>query len=338
MDKYLLKKYIKGECNSVEARQVFLWINSEQFDSNLLRLIEQDLDQEINTQEPAITNESLQKKITAIYDKAREETIFLDPSKSLYGNTFLKIAASLLLIISIGILLYDSSQNTPPTSAITSKSITKENDRGRKSTIFLPDGSVIQLNSESSIRYDEINFEQDRTVFLAGEGFFEVAEDSIHPFSVISDQVAVTALGTSFNVDSYREKDNIQVALVTGKVLVKNLTDSLQNQEYFLNPGQSVSYHKENKNFSEIIPFEAVNITGWKDGILYFDRADLSTVLNKLERWFAVDFELLNESHHTWRYTSQFKNQNLKNIMESLSFTQNFNYEINGKKVYIEFK
>ena len=337
MDRTLLKNYIKGECDAAEARKVKQWIDSDQFDQDLLNSIEKDLQQELNSHNTIIPKENLQQKIKAVYQKAGQERKFNDSAKSFYGNTFLKIAASVVLLLTISLLIFEKSQSPPSSSESIAKIIIKANDQGRKSTIFLPDGSVVNLNSESSIQYDEANFEIDRTILLKGEAFFEVAEDSIHPFRVIANQVTVTALGTSFNVDSYQDGEQIHVALVSGKVLVNNATENLPREEYFLNPGQAISYQKENMKFSAIAPFRPEKVTGWKDGILYFDQDDLSTVLQKLERWFAVDFELMNKSPYTWRYTSKFKNQNLKNILESLSFTQNFNYEIKGKKVIIEF-
>ena len=338
MDRGLLKKYIKGGCNHAEAQQVKDWIDSDQFDHALLHAIAEDLHLELNSPEISMSTEILQKKISAVYEKARVKRNSPSNYRNFYQKNLFKIAASLLILVIMGLFLYDSLETPTSPLEVTSEIIIKENDKGRKSTIFLPDGSVVNLNSESAIQYDEVNFENNRTVLLSGEAFFEVAKDSIHPFRVVAGQVMVTALGTSFNIDSYDENKKINVALVTGKVLVKNNQDSLPQQEFFLNPGQAISYQKQNRNFTEIMPFSHDRITGWKDGILFFDRDDLPTVMRKLERWFAVDFELLNKSPHTWRYTSQFRNQNLKNILESLSFSQNFNYEIKGKKVYIKFK
>ena len=343
MDIKLLKKYLKGQCNSSEAEKVREWISSDDFNEDLFLIIEKDLDQAITLNKGNYSNyDDLRVRLQEIYAKERAEKHDFTKKKYTYHYSFLKIAASILIILTSTFFIInyinDEKRSTDELPALAEKIVYKENDRGRKSTIFLPDGTVVYLNSASSIKYNEANFDSLRITYLTGEGFFEIAKDSIHPFKVITHNVEVTALGTSFNINSYREKDNTSIALVTGKVLIKNYTDSIMSvKELMLNPGQKINYIRKANSFSKISSFNPIATYGWKDGVLYFDSADLSTVLQKLERWFDVDFELLNKDPYPWRYTAQFHNQTLRSILESLSFSQNFKYKINGKKVMIEF-
>ncbi|MGK7395560.1 MAG: FecR family protein [Candidatus Cyclobacteriaceae bacterium M3_2C_046] len=336
MNKSLLKKYIKGECNPQEVKHVVAWIQSEKFDQDLLVHIEDDLNQAEVT--PVLGTDQYRKAkvLQQVYDrdgKANEDA----KSTSSYPSVFLKIAASVLLLFLSTYLIFDLMQPDSGPQSEAAQMVIKENDRGRKSTLFLPDGSIVYLNSESSVRYDEYLFDSIRLVYLKGEAFFEVARDTVHPFRVISDQVEVTALGTSFNVSSYQESETT-VALNTGKVLVKKIAQATTGKsELVLNPGQQVSYLKDKSTFSKIQPFSPQATFGWKDGILYFDQADLSSVLTKLERWYDVEFEIVNSQPYKWRYSAQYHNQSLKNVLESLSFSQNFKYELNGKTVIIEF-
>jgi transmembrane sensor len=337
VDIYLLKKYLEGACNSEEVSMIIKWLNSDGVDDKLLHQIERDLDKnlyfgsEINQ-----NNDKLKKLLQDIYDRSSLEKRKSSRPDKFQGKTYLKIAASIIFVFaSVLFLTYQVSDKNESTT-ISEKIVVKENDRGRKSTIFLPDGSVLYLNSMSSIKFNESQFDSIRIVYLTGEGFFEVARDSIHPFKVVVNNIEITALGTSFNVNS--GEDEIRVSLVEGKVLLKNIIDSEDNaKEFFLNPGQELVYSQYNNRFTSLKSFHPRKAYGWKDGILYFDQANLPTVLQKLERWFDVDFQVINESPVQWRYTAQFHNQSLKNILESLSFSQNFKYEIEGKKVIIVF-
>jgi len=298
VDKVLLKKYIKGECNPVEAEKVIKWINSPQFDQDLLLLIEEDLDQ-YDLYSTYSSKNTKRRALQDIYSKAYSERnkVSVKFKSYAYSNIFFKIAASItLLFIAFYFFVYENEDATP-TVAEVSEEIIKQNDRGRKSTIFLPDGSVVYLNSESFVKYDEVSFDSIRTIHLVGEAFFEISRDTIHPFKVVSKNVEVTALGTSFNVKSFEDDSETSISLITGKVLVKSNSDSAsQLNELFLNPGQEVSYWNKRNSFSAITPFDPRATYGWKDGILYFKESSLTHVLAKLERWFDVDFEVMNES------------------------------------------
>lgn len=64
----------------------------------------------------------------------------------------------------------------------------------------LPEGSVVTLNRESSIRYKRQFAGDMRRVDMEGEAFFSVAPDKSKPFKVNTNGVTITVLGTSFNV------------------------------------------------------------------------------------------------------------------------------------------
>jgi transmembrane sensor len=104
-----------------------------------------------------------------------------------------------------------------------------------------------------------------------------------------------------------------------------------------LEPGQQVQYKKKSSQFSELQEFNIRSVYSWKDGILYFKSAGLSEVITRLERWYGVEFIIGNNSSVPWSYTGEFNNQSLKSVLESLSFSQNFNFTINDKNVTIHF-
>lgn len=70
---------------------------------------------------------------------------------------------------------------------------------GQMRSIALPDGSQVQLAPGSALRvgYEP---EQRRVELLAGQAFFEVVPNSSAPFTVLSDHVQTTVLGTAFDV------------------------------------------------------------------------------------------------------------------------------------------
>lgn len=88
-------------------------------------------------------------------------------------------------------------------------------------TLTLPDGTQVQLNSQSTLLYPQNFTGKDRSVFLIGEANFKVKPDKKHPFIVKSNDFQVTALGTEFNVSAYPENPVLAATLISGSVLVE---------------------------------------------------------------------------------------------------------------------
>jgi transmembrane sensor len=89
---------------------------------------------------------------------------------------------------------------------------------GQRSTVTLPDGSVLTLNTDTLVRTRADG--ERRLVYLdRGQAYFRVAKDRRHPFVVTAAGRTVTALGTAFDVRV--EGRGLKVVLVEGKVRVE---------------------------------------------------------------------------------------------------------------------
>ena len=119
--------------------------------------------------------------------------------------------------------------------------IEKFTPAGGMITIELPDGSKVQTNSGTLLLYPEAFKGDTRTVYLVGEANFKVKKDPEKPFIVRSGSMAVTALGTEFNVGAYPESNEIVATLLHGKIKVD--CDE-ERRNYILHPGQQIIYQK----------------------------------------------------------------------------------------------
>ncbi len=238
------------------------------------------------------------------------------------------IAASILLFLSIGLFQLFNFK----TEEIAY--IVKETKKGQKILIQLTDGSTINLNSESSVKYSA-NFDGDiREVYLEGEGFFNVTKNKNKPFVVYADNITTTVLGTSFNVSAYKDDNEIIIALVTGKVLVEDT----ENHKVLLTPDLMVSYDKKTKNGFKKSTFDFNKVIGWKNGILSFNEATLAQVFTNLERWYDINITVDKKVDLEGKYTGSFQNEPLKNILDAFSIVENYEYKIVGKNVSITKK
>jgi transmembrane sensor len=248
-----------------------------------------------------------------------------------------KIAATILLVLSLSYLLYDKP-NLGSEAKLISKSelITKENPKGQKSTIFLKDGSKVILNANSKISYLKPFDEDQRVVALEGEAFFEVAKDKDRPFKVVSGVITTTALGTSFNIKAYPEVEQVKVSLATGKVkIARSDNGDLTSIVHFLEPGEELTYSPIS-GYTKTL-FDKEEVLAWKDGIIYFKNADAEKVILKLEKWYGVEINTTNESSRKWSITAKFDNQSLENVLKSLAYSEKFDYSLNEKNVTIKY-
>ena len=108
---------------------------------------------------------------------------------------------------------------------------------GQIEQITMKDGSIITLNSNSSVEYTVT--ENSREITLHGMAHFEVAKNPNAPFVIQSNNNKVTVLGTGFDVQSYDGKP-LQVLVNHGKVKVEKLTSTATLESVILTKGMRV--------------------------------------------------------------------------------------------------
>jgi transmembrane sensor len=161
---------------------------------------------------------------------------------------------------------------------------------GERTTIELPDGSELILNTDTVVRTRRD--EDRRLVFLEkGQAYFQVAKDTEHPFVVTAAGRTVTALGTAFDV-RIDQAGRFEVTLVEGKVRV----EAPLAQRAAASAGKAVSFQAtELTPGSQLVAaaqepwrVSAANIvveTSWTKDILIFDDEPLSAVVAELNRY-----------------------------------------------------
>ena len=97
---------------------------------------------------------------------------------------------------------------------------TYANTSAYETHVVLPDGSAVTLAPASTLRYRLGLQAGRREAYLTGAAFFDVFHDKEHPFSVFTDKVVTTVLGTSFRVQAYAGPADVQVQVRTGAVRV----------------------------------------------------------------------------------------------------------------------
>ncbi len=205
---------------------------------------------------------------------------------------------------------------------------------GVKSNLTLQDGSKVILNSGSSLRYIK-NFEADQRVLeLVGEAYFEVAKDSNRPFKVRTGSITTKALGTSFNIRAY-ENEDMAISLLTGLVSVDLNMDQPEKVNLF--PGEALNISLDRQQFHKQ-GFKEEKLMAWTKKTILFDHAPIAEITRVLENWYGVRIEFTNRPNKDLEVSGLFRDQTLENVLEGLSYSARFEFDIKQDQVTITFK
>lgn len=187
---------------------------------------------------------------------------------------------------------------------------------GQKSTISLPDGTKVMLNSGSSLRYASDFNVKNRDIELNGEAYFEVARNEEIPLVVSAKQMKVEVLGTKFNVRAYSSEPEIVTTLVEGCVKA-----TAGGREMIMKPAEEISY---NVKSGEMRKYDAPNrshLIPWRDNELFFNGNSLKEIGTILERMYNVNVIFEDETITKYTYTGLVRNSSLSNVLDLITAT-----------------
>jgi transmembrane sensor len=250
--------------------------------------------------------------------------------KAMRLDVFMKMAASVLLILAVGV----GSLWTHEHYFKSSKSVFVqfEAPKGEKSKIILADGSLVWLNSQTILKYDALI---PRKVFVQGEAYFEVQKDQKHPFEVeTASGMKVIVTGTKFNLRSFSNESVVETTLEEGEVQILGIkSDKLA----VLQPGQQSTYNIQT-NELQIQNVSAEIFSLWKNNELRFSDISFEDLVPCIERWYGITIKMDQKIGNNDRFTMTIKTESLRELLTMMQLTSKFNYEINGSSVEINAK
>lgn len=211
-----------------------------------------------------------EKTESEVFDELMQKT----EQQAVAGKTrslvILKYAAAAIIVLLVGL-----------SSAVFFYSETVKTNKGQHLTAELPDGSQIELNAGSQIKYYPLKWRFERKVLFEGEGFFKVQKGK--KFVVESENGSTQVLGTSFNI--FARNDKYRVTCFTGKVKVEATNQTvvlLPDSHAELEKGKLV-YHKK---------YNTEKAISWKLNRFDFSGTSLKEVFDEIERQYAITIQL----------------------------------------------
>ena len=224
-----------------------------------------------------------------------------------------------------GQLIYES-KNSPATEELFNKVVTAI---GGEYALILSDGTRVWLNADSELEYPVEFVKKERIVKLSGEAYFEVAPNPEQPFI---GGIQTRVLGTSFNIQAYRNEKSVYTTLLTGSIRVA-VADG--GDAVVLTPGREAIWEKG----SGAIQVEAVNAEdaiAWRYGNFIFEEEDIEVVMRMLSRWYEVEFVFDGGRKEKHTFSGRMsKDESLDTVLETIELAGGPEFRREGNIIHL---
>jgi len=339
--KYLIDRYLTNTATEEELQEYADWYRQQAAESNKLF-------PEIDNHEARAYSDNLYTSIINNIHLVEHEQ---KQTARVHRLLVVKIAAAVLIAVSGLLLLYNGLKTNKATSVaqnniqelVRDHVITIRNRTSISSPVYLHDGSVVQLFAGSELSYEEPFKATHRKVYLTGKGFFKVAKDPTRPFTVYSHDIATTALGTSFTITAWPGKNDVLVALHTGKVIVQHVANKslAQMKDVYLTPGQQVLCNVATGTatmHSDMPVKPNILSPGSRTGFaVNFDEEPMANVLGAIEKGYAVTLQYNKEELTDMNFSGRIKaTDSLSQVLKRISILYNLSIKASGNKFIIQ--
>ena len=208
---------------------------------------------------------------------------------------------------------------------------TLEIPRGGEYLLTLSDGTMIYLNSESTLSFP-VKFQgKERKVYLTGEAYFKVAKNTEHPFVVTAGELEVLVTGTTFGVRAYKDEKDIQTTLESGHVTVQ-----VEGKSVKLIPNKQALFDKLTMGL-EVRDVDVDLYLAWADGRLVYDNCPLEKILSDLGRWYNINVFYNRDELRSYQFSLNMKkHEEFTHVLELIGKTGEVQFEIKDNTVIVK--
>lgn len=321
-DKEIINRVLENNSSKEEAIGVVDWFSDSIEGQNYLS---ESIDRDFYLMEETGDHNNL---ISPIQSATILSNINKANHRTRIKNLLLKAAAILIpFVFIVGTSLYlNSYVGLFDTNSYSEIYVPK----GETMRLLFQDGSEAYLNSDTKISYPEKFGFKNRKVILEGEAYFNVSSNKRRPFIVETDKTNVTVLGTSFNINAYKNNDIVEVVLDEGEIVF-----SANKRNYGVLPGQKATYNKLDGLTSITNLERSMQESMWKDNIIYFSNTPLHDVVKILNRRYDVRFIIENSEALEYTYTLTSKKTKIEDILLELEKITPVRFVITDNVVHV---
>jgi transmembrane sensor len=210
---------------------------------------------------------------------------------------------------------------------------------GEQRLVTLEDGSTVRLNARSKVSA-RMSSRRREIELIEGQALFEVAKDTERPFVVRSGGLAVSAVGTAFDVNQ-RQRGTV-VTVIEGRVLL-DARKSVPEQGIARAPASGAIAMSAGEQAvvdrgGAVDMSVAANLsaaTSWIHNLLVFEETPLDTVVEELNRYSRRQIVLEDASLATLRINAVLQSANPEALLRYLERTQRVRIAITSSAIKI---
>lgn len=313
----IITRKINGEITAEEQVVLNQWVADSKENARYLKDLQsiyfQANKKHIDKTEPIDVDQEWRKFKNTIQTQSRT---------GLFNSTLLRIAASVVLVATLGYFLWFSQFRTN-TIEVIAQTWGEE--------VRLPDNSLITLNKGAVLTYPKTFSGSNRAISLTGEAFFEITRNENKPFLVNLSQSTVKVLGTSFNINANGNDNKIEVVVNTGKVM---FTNSALDESIILTKGEKGTLIKNTNMLTQTFNND-INVLAWKTRKLIFNNTELDKVIKTINRLYEAQVSFSTDTDKNCNVTVSFENQSLEAVLSVLKLTLDLEYKKSGDVIEI---
>lgn len=191
--------------------------------------------------------------------------------------------------------------------------------------VTLADGSLVWLNSTSSLEFPFAFTGNTREIKITGEAYLKIAKNKQQPFIVHLPGSTVRVTGTEFNINTF-DPGIEKISLIEGSVLLAGTKDSIA-----LKPGRQGVCIKGKDLYDQ--SFNQRNTLSWTEGIYYFENSRIDEITKTISRWYNVNIVVDNSRNSNKRFVGVLnKKKPLGDFLKTLEYVADINsyFDNNG--------
>lgn len=322
----LLHRLMAGSTTEEENRQLMEWFRQCVSKEEFFMLFDTAW-QESPDEMPRDVQERMYRRLNQELDEEKKQTRVVALRPRFSWKVWQRVAVACIIIV-LSLINYNMNDKR---IQLSTQNFTVSAEKGQRAFVTLPDSTKVWLNSDTKISYPADYGMEERNVSLEGEAYFEVAKNPEKRFIVKTKGMQVEALGTSFNINAYRDDDKIIASLFSGSVRV-----SYDDYMAILKPHESVKVDLLTHSFSQYKDENMQDIALWRQNEITFDGESLEEITRIMNRLYNTTIYIEDESLKKECYIGTIRNNSLENFIDIINLTTPVIYENKGDTVFLK--
>jgi transmembrane sensor len=201
--------------------------------------------------------------------------------------------------------------------------------KGGQTMVVLADGTKVWLDAASSLTYPTAFTGGTRRVTLEGQAYFEVTHNIKQPFTVAVNGTEVKDIGTTFNINAYRDEPTAKITLVEGAAAVTH-----DDRHVVLKPAEQARI--DGADLRIVAGVDVDEVLAWKNGQFQFDNAGTAEIMRQVARWYDVDIRYEGDVLQRHFSGGVPRAANAAALLHVLELTKSVRFRVDGKQIIVQ--